>query len=318
MDNVCHTLVGAAFGEAGLKQRTRFGSAALMISANIPDLDVLVYLTGASPVAFRRGITHGIVAQLLLPVLLTAIFVLVGKLRPQSARDDRPPLRPGWLLVLALAGVYSHVFLDWLNNYGVRLLTPFSWQWFYGDSVFIIDPWLWLILGVGVWLSHRRLAVTPARRALMAAACYILVLALSGRAARGIVERVWRETRGHSPVALMVGPIPISPLTRVVIVDAGDHYETGAFSWWPRSVTFFPDPIPKNAARPEVAAATAASPRIRAFLVWSRFPYWSFETVGERTRVMVADMRFPNRGGAFFAEAVVPIAAPAARDTTGQ
>jgi inner membrane protein len=318
MDNVCHTLVGAAFGEAGLKQRTRFGSAALMISANIPDLDVLVYLTGASPVAFRRGITHGIVAQLLLPVLLTAIFVLVGKLRTQSGRDDRPPLRPEWLLVLAFAGVYSHVFLDWLNNYGVRLLTPFSWQWFYGDSVFIIDPWLWLILGVGVWLSRRRLAVTPARGALTAAACYILVLALSARAARGIVERVWRETRGHSPAALMVGPIPISPLTRAVIVDAGDHYETGAFSWWSRSVTFLPDTIPKNAARPEVAAATAASPRIRAFLVWSRFPYWSVQTAGEQTRVTVADMRFPNRGGTFFAEAVVPTAAPADRDTTGQ
>ena len=36
-----------------------------MISANIPDVDVLVFVTGASPVAFRRGITHGIVAHLL-------------------------------------------------------------------------------------------------------------------------------------------------------------------------------------------------------------------------------------------------------------
>ena len=318
MDNVCHTLVGAAFGEAGLKQRTRFGSAALMISANIPDVDVLVFLTGATPVAFRRGITHGIVAQLLLPVMLTAIFMLVARLRPRSPSDDGPPLRPAWLLVLALVGVYSHVGLDWLNNYGVRVLTPFSWQWFYGDSVFIIDPWLWLMLGVGAWLSRRQLARRPARGALLFAACYILVMVLSTRAARGIVERVWRDTRGVSPVALMVGPVPLSPFTREVIIDAGDHYERGAFSWWSRSVTFFPEKVLKNADRPEIVAATAASPRIRAFLVWSRFPYWTIQPEGERTRVMVADMRFPNRGGTFVGETVVPTMPPTDRDTTGQ
>src|SRR5688572_20546197 len=39
MDNVCHTLVGAALGEAGLKQRTRYGNVTLMIAANLPDID---------------------------------------------------------------------------------------------------------------------------------------------------------------------------------------------------------------------------------------------------------------------------------------
>ena len=41
----------------------------------------------------------------------------------------------------------THPVLDWLNNYGIRLLMPFSPRWFYGDAVFIIDPWLWLALG---------------------------------------------------------------------------------------------------------------------------------------------------------------------------
>src|SRR5689334_789974 len=112
MDNVCHTLVGAAFGEAGLKHRTRFGAAALMISANIPDLDVLVFATSTPSLSFRRGITHGVAAQLLLPMLLTGVFVIAGKLKPT---DDGPPVRPWWLLLLSLAGVYSHVLLDLLN-----------------------------------------------------------------------------------------------------------------------------------------------------------------------------------------------------------
>ena len=37
--------------------------------------------------------------------------------------------------------------LDWLNTYGVRLLMPFDGRWFYGDALFIVDPWVWLLLG---------------------------------------------------------------------------------------------------------------------------------------------------------------------------
>jgi inner membrane protein len=314
MDNVCHTLVGAAFGEAGLKHRTRFGAAALMISANIPDLDVLVFTTGTPPVSFRRGITHGVVAQLLLPLLLTGVFMLVGKWRPAAPADDRPPLRPAWLLLLSLAGVYSHVLLDLLNNYGVRLLTPFNWRWFYGDSVFIVDPWLWLMLGVGVWLTRRQRVPAPARGALIFASCYIAAMVVSAQAARGTVERLWRETSGVSPMALMVGPLPITPVTREVIVDAGDHYETGRFSWSSTSLTMNPERTAKNDDKPEVALARDASPNIRAFLVWSRFPYWTLRPENGGTRVSVTDMRFPGGVRGFSASTVVPSVRASAPD----
>jgi inner membrane protein len=300
-------LVGAAFGEAGLKYRTRFGAAALMISANVPDVDVLVFATGAPPVSFRRGITHGIVAQLLLPVVLTGIFMAIARLRPPREGDDGPPLKPVWILLLSFAGVYSHVFLDFLNNYGVRLLTPFSWRWFYGDSVFIIDPWLWLMLGVGIWLTRRRQARTPVRGALIFATAYIVLMLVSARTARGIVERVWHNMRAASPVALMVGPVPITPFTREVIVDAGDHYETGSFSWWSTALTMNRNHVPKNDDRPEVALAREA-PNVRAFLVWSRFPYWTLRPEGQNVRVSVFDMRFAGGGRGFSQSTVVRIA----------
>src|SRR3954466_12035226 len=104
MDNVCHTLVGAALGEAGLKQRTRFGLATLMIAANLPDIDVMVFATGMPSVAFRRGWTHGILAQALLPIALTGLIWLVGRKRSET-RD--PPFRLGWILALSYIGVYS-------------------------------------------------------------------------------------------------------------------------------------------------------------------------------------------------------------------
>lgn len=302
MDNLCHTLVGAAIGEAGLKTRTRFGAAALMISANIPDLDVLSFLTDTSPVAFRRGWTHGVLAQIALPVLMTGAFWMWNRWR-KPVDDAAQPFRAGWLLGLCFIGVYSHVFLDYLNNYGVRLLTPFDWQWFYGDSVFIVDIWLWLVLGIGVWMSRRRHAKRPSRYALAIAAMYIVAMLTSARIARAIVAEQWAGMHGAPPQALMVGPRPITPMSRDVIIDAGDHYELGSFSW-PSTLELNAEHVAKNDRRSEIAAARE-DPRIRALLVWSRFPIFMLEAVEGGTRVTVTDARFMSRGGTFAASTIV-------------
>lgn len=296
MDNLCHTLVGAALGEAGLKRRTRFGSAMLMIAANLPDLDVLVFATDVPSVAFRRGWTHGIVAQVLLPVALTMVMCVVSRTYP--ARGDRHPVRVRSLLLLSYVGVFSHVALDLLNTYGVRLLMPFDRRWFYGDAVFIIDPWLWLALGAGVWFARRRGVPGPARKALVIAALYIATMCVTARLAQGIVVEAWRTTHGAAPRSLMVGPSPVTPFQRQVIVDAGMHYETGTLHWLPAQVTFDAGQVPKNDTDPRVARAREA-PHISAFLVWSRYPFWTLDLVPGGTRVTVSDMRFVGRGSPF-------------------
>src|SRR5262245_62581206 len=116
MDNGCHTLVGAAGGAAGLNRRTRFGAATLMISANLPDLDVLVFATNTPWIEFRRGWTHGILAQIILPVAWTAVVWLFdGFTRSRGSAGDRAgfarsasapePFHAGWTLLLAFVGV---------------------------------------------------------------------------------------------------------------------------------------------------------------------------------------------------------------------
>jgi hypothetical protein len=102
--------------------------------------------------------------------------------------------------------------------------------------------------------------------------------------------------------------MPVTPLRRSVIVDAGDRYVTGEFTWVPTEVRFDPHATPKNESDPRVSAARIAPP-VRAFLVWSRFPYWTFtpEPNGA-SRVAVGDMRFPAAGvGRFAASTVVPV-----------
>jgi inner membrane protein len=200
--------------------------------------------------------------------------------------------------------------LDYLNTYGVRLLTPIDWRWFYGDSVFIIDLWLWLIFGIGIWLSRRRAATRPARWALTLGAGYIAAMLVSTHTARDMVADAWRARAGTEPRALMVGPRAITPFTRDVIVDAGDRYEGGYFDWRTRQVQWEPMAIPKNDHLAEVAPARA-NPAVQSFLVWSRFPFWEVDAVAGGTRVTVRDARFVALGRGFAASMVIPAPAPA-------
>jgi inner membrane protein len=295
MDNLCHTLVGVACSEAGLKRQSRLATTTLAIAANLPDIDVLAFFSSSPAVAIRRGWTHGVLAQALLPIVFAGVMLFVARRRPP--RPGEQPSRASGLILLAYVGVLSHVALDFLNTYGVRLLMPFESRWFYGDAVFIIDPGLWVVLGSGVWLARRHHSATPARGALAFAAAYVLVMLLAADAARGLVASAWQSVRGQQPRALMVGPVPVTPFERAVIVDAGDHYETGTFTWLPTRVTFNPTVVPKNDQAPAVIAARE-DPIVKGFLVWSRFPYWTIQPEPDGTRVTVRDMRFggPLRG----------------------
>ena len=115
----------------------------------------------------------------------------------------------------------------------------------------------------------------------------------------------WREQHGAEPAAVMVGPAPVTPLTRVVIVDAGDHYETGIFTWWPREMVLDAAIIPKNDRAAESARARELSRYVQGFLVWARFPFWTLEPVARGVRVTVGDVRFGGRAG-FSYSVVVP------------
>ena len=301
MDNLCHTLTGAALAGAGLGRRSRFASAALVVAANLPDVDVLAFLGHTPPVALRRGMTHGIVAQALLPVLLTTVFVAVDRWRPpREPGASRVAVLP--LLLACYAGVLSHVGMDWLNNYGVRLLMPLSPRWFYGDAVFIVDPWLWLILAVGVIFTHRSAQARYARAAVIIAALYVAAMVVSAQAARRHVEAAWVARTGQRPASLMVGPTLGNPLRKVVIVDAGDRYERGEFAWLPASLRLTATVPKRNIGR--AVAVARDDPEFRAILIWARFPYYETTEVEGGTRVMLADARFGPR--LFSAVAVVP------------
>jgi inner membrane protein len=157
VDPVAHTFAGAALAAAGLRRATPLAAAALVIGANAPDVDVFAMsVEGYAQLAVRRGWTHGVLALVLWPFVLTGL--LLGWDRWVRRRRDSAAesARAGPLLLVTTIAVVSHPTLDWLNNYGLRWLMPFDGRWFYGDALFIIDPWIYLTLGGVLFLTYSR------------------------------------------------------------------------------------------------------------------------------------------------------------------
>ena len=225
MDNICHTLVGAALALTGLKRRTGLGAATLMIGANFPDIDILSLPFGRAT-EFRRGWTHGVLALVVLPFVLAAIMVAWDRYARRSRGAERPPVVPRELLLLSALAILTHPTLDWMNSYGMRWLMPFNGRWFYGDSLFIIDPWLLLVLGLGVLVSRRRerrshpAAWRPARVALAVACAYVITMLGLQTIAEGIVRRDLAGS-GWLRHKLMVTASPADPVRWRVFADDG-------------------------------------------------------------------------------------------------
>ena len=294
MDNLAHSLVGAALGEAGLKKKTGLGMATLIIAANIPDLDALGLLVGEN-LAWRRGWTHGPIALALLPLLLAAVMLAFDAW--QGRRGTRPAGRtqvhPGWLLALAYIGALSHPLLDFLNTYGIRCLMPFSERWYYGDALFIIDPWVWLALGTGAWMARRRSTGGPALAALVAVAFYAGGMGAASLAGERLVADAVERRRLPRPETVVASPVPVDPFRRAIVYRVGAGYGFGTLRWTPRAdLVLAPGLVPTNMADPAIAAAAAGEENVADFLYWSRLPFATVDREGGLAKVTIGDARY--------------------------
>jgi inner membrane protein len=156
VDPIAHSFTGAVLARTGLHRATPLAAAALIVGANAPDIDVVANFAGDyTALAWRRGWTHGLLALVVLPFIVTGALLLWDRWR-RRLQPDRAKARAGPLFALAALGVLTHPTLDWLNNYGLRWLMPFDGRWFYGDALFIIDPWVWLAFGGVLFAAHSR------------------------------------------------------------------------------------------------------------------------------------------------------------------
>jgi inner membrane protein len=147
MDNITHSLIGLTLAETGLKRATPLATVTLVVAANFPDIDIITGLVGSLfYLEHHRGITHALAALPILSLLLAAGIYAYSRRKNSGAR-----FRP--LFGLSLLGMLTHPLLDYLNSYGWRPFLPWDDRWFYGDIAFVIDPWLWILLGGALFVT---------------------------------------------------------------------------------------------------------------------------------------------------------------------
>src|SRR5437764_2387454 len=161
MDNIAHSLVGLTSAKAGLDRLSPYATAVCVISANAADADFLSLLGDRwTLLQYHRGITHSVVGTIAIGILIPALAYAIER-TVLSIRQRAPRIRFRGLLLASMVAAATHPLMDWTNNYGVRPLLPWSGRWFYGDLVFIVDPYIWLTLGALAFLmssnSRRKL-----------------------------------------------------------------------------------------------------------------------------------------------------------------
>jgi inner membrane protein len=305
VDNLTHSLVGALLGRMGLKRLSPRAMPALIISANLPDIDSFIApLFGAEPIAVHRGFTHGVGGWFTMPFLAVAIILLWERFRP----GKEGPIKLGGLLFACFLGTLSHPALDFLNTYGTRIAEPLNHRWYYGDTLFIMDPWIWVMLILGLEMSWRaerlgRNWTRPALWAFGAVLGYVgLNAAISVRAVAVTRPLVARVT---TPRMIVAGEVPLTFWKRKMIWRGDGIGGSGTYNPFDGLNSAWLDPriTQLNLDDPRLAAALKDRKRVRAFLFWSRMPMVDVQG----GRAYLTDQRFFESGRPSSSNFLIPL-----------
>ena len=209
-----------------------------------------------------------------------------------SLAPSREVAQAGWplnvhvVLAMGAAGMLAIA--------AIRLLEPFSHRWFYGDSIFIIDLWMWIGLGAAVWLSGKREKAkapgwtVPARTAIAATLAYIAFnIGLTWH-----IEAKARDTllaQGATPTLIVASPKPVAFWRREVLWRDDRQFGRGTFDLF-SGLALGPDRQPLGMDDPRIAAAAQKRKDVAAFLFWSRMPF----AVPKGGGLTLRDQRFDN------------------------
>lgn len=194
MDNLTHSLAGFAVVECA-RPRSLSRKAYLLAqfvsfgANNLPDLDFVYSRITEGKLGYllhHRGHTHTLPVTLLLSALLASIVIFLA--RRSLSRAEK-----FFIFGVGILGGLLHLFLDSWNIYGVHPFWPVYDGWLYGDSVFIVEPFLWMLLLPLVFLSE-----LP--RKIKAVAGILLVLAIG---------LFWKTGFLLTPIAVVLTLFPL-------------------------------------------------------------------------------------------------------------
>ena len=301
VDNVTHTLFGLALAKTGLERSTPKATLALLIGANLPDLDLLAWFGGhISYLNYHRGLSHALSGLVCEAFLLAAILLVAHRMRSRHA----PPANFRMLFLASLAGLGSHTLLDYTNSYGIRPFLPFDGRWFAADLVFIIDPWMLTILAGGLLLPflfrliHQEIGAKASgyRGGAFVALSLIVAFWIGKWFAH---ERALDELRQRSyPTGemLRVGALPqfLNPMGWSGVIETERAYHL-TFAGFGVLQSEFERRRIKTLFKPEqseIVAAVTQGTQARIFLGFARYPLFQINPIPQGYQVTARDLRF--------------------------
>ncbi len=309
MDNITHTLAGLMMARCGLEKTTVRGAGMMMLAANVPDLDAVTWFDRVHYLEFHRSYTHSFAFA---PLMALIPMLLVRA-------------KFSWKAYLAaLAGVLSHLLIDFTNSYGIQLLLPFSPKRVRLDITNLFDLWIWgfLLLGLAapalVRLVSSEIGSKPSLGPRRAWAWFALIGFLSVDAVRFVAHQ---RALGMLDSRLYQG----SPPRESIAVPASS---ANPFAWRgivrgagfvtiaPLNVTGDFDPSagrtyydPPTDVRTNTAVMEAMqAPEFKVMMKFSQAQFWKVMRVEGGTLVELLDLRFgsPDAGGFAEVSKIVP------------
>jgi inner membrane protein len=297
MDNLTHSIIGVAAGELiarslpeePTRERAQARHRLLLVTgalaSNFPDLDLAFMPFLSRPLGYlleHRGHTHTFLFAIPQALLLLALLWLLWPAARQVLRVSAAA-RKGVAIAAGL-GLLLHLGMDYLNSYGLHPFAPVDARWLYGDTLYIIEPVFWVLLGVPLIRQIQRPLVRIGLLGLLAA---ILV----GCTAAGFL--LWQSLAVLAVAGLAVSHGRSALLAGTALSLAWIGLQAGA----------------SHAARNAVAASLARQDAHSTLLDAAMTPFpsnpvcWSFVSVESDVAHGTYRLR---RGVLSLAEAVVP------------
>lgn len=289
MEPVTHILFGATMGRAGLNRKSGLATLTLALAAEAPDIDIVLNVFGKVPgFAYHRGYTHTLIGAPFMALAVVGVVWLIHRWRLKRWLSSPVPVRWPVLYALALLATFSHILLDFTNNYGVRPFMPFNYRWYSWDIVFIVEPLLLAFLAFGLAgpLFTRLIAQEigeeqhrgrlPGRAAAIAALILTAALwwfrdAQHRRAVTAMEAAIYKE---EEPLRVAAYPYWFDPFTWHGVVETKSNVATVPVNSFFRAVD--PQDMGEYLPKPEetsLSQAAKGSRLGRVYLDWARYPY---------------------------------------------
>ena len=221
----------------------------------------------------------------------------LDRLWRQLGRAPASELRLGAAWLAALAPAASHPLLDWTNAYAIRPWLPFDNAWSSANLFFVVEPWLWVLLGLAAAAPHllggaRRLTAALGLASLLGYAVW----------QTSIREAALGALADQQAERIAVFPAPLDASARIAYMERDGARWVGAMrsasklSLDPESLIRFDRP-----AEREAVEAAWSTPLGRAYRQFSLYPLEIVKRTDAGWTVTLGDARFVRSQHAGFA-----------------